>query len=153
MTIEVTLRPALPSDIADCAEIHNGWIDDTDWLTRVHPRSDMERHYREDVFGEQEMLVADKNGTVAGFMALSRDAFINALYMRSDARGQGIGSRLIGTAKECRPGGLWLWTFEANGAARRFYERNGFVERRRTAGDNDERLPDVLLYWPGRVAA
>lgn len=152
MTTEVILRQALSSDIVACADIHNGWIDDTPWLPRVHPRSDMERHYREDVFGREEILVADVAGNVAGFMALSSDDFVSSLYVRPSARGRGIGGRLIEAAKDRRPNGLSLWTFEANVAARRFYERNGFFERRRTEGDNEERLPDVLLYWPGRVA-
>jgi hypothetical protein len=40
-----------------------------------------------------------------------------------------------------------LWTFVANAGARRFYAREGFVEARRTEGENEEGLPDVLLTW------
>jgi GNAT superfamily N-acetyltransferase len=151
MTTEVYLRAALLSDLVNCADIHNVWIDDTSWLPRVHPRSDMERHYREDVFGREEMLVVEAEGGVAGFLALSSEAFISSLYVRVSERGKGIGGLLVDAAKERRSDGLSLWTFEANVAARRFYEQKGFVERRHTAGDNEERLPDVLLHWLGRT--
>lgn len=152
MRIEVVLRPALPADVSQCAGIHSAWIDDTPWMPRVHPLSDMERHYRESVFGTAELIVAEAGGEVAGFLALLPDGFVSALYLRRSARGQGIGARLIEAAKERRPTGLSLWTFEANSDARRFYERHGFIEQRRTAGDNEERLPDVLLSWPGGAA-
>ncbi len=152
MTTEVILRPASPQDTDRCAGIHSAWIDDTPWMPRVHPLSDMERHYRESVFGTAELIVAEVDGDVAGFLAPSPDGFVTALYLASSARGQGIGARLIDMAKERRPTGLSLWTFEANMDARRFYGRHGFVEQRRTAGDNEERLPDVLLRWPGGAA-
>lgn len=152
MTTEVILRPALPSDMAECAAIHSAWIDATPWMPRVHPLSDMERYYRESVFGTAEVIVAEAAGEVVGFLVLSPEGFVSALYLRSTARGQGIGSRLIAAAKERLPTGLSLWTFEANMDARRFYGRHGFIERRRTDGDNEEGLPDVLLQWPGRAA-
>lgn len=152
MTTEVILRPALPSDIATCAGIHSAWIDDTPWMPRVHPLSDMERYYRESVFGTAELIIAEAGGKAVGFLALLSDGFVSALYLHSSVRGQGIGSRLIAAAKERFPTGLSLWTFEVNMDARRFYGRHGFVERRRTDGDNEEGLPDVLLQWPGRAA-
>ncbi len=153
MTIDVILRPARPADVVECARIHSAWIDDTPWMPRVHPLSDMERYYRESVFGTAELIVAEAGGQVAGFLALSSDGFVNAFYLRAPARGQGVGSLLLDAAKLSRPDGLSLWAFEANVAARRFYERHGFVELRRTAGDNEERLPDILLQWPGRAEA
>ena len=59
--------------------------------------------------------------------------------------GRGIGSALLAVAKRERPQGLRLWAFQTNTGARRFYERHGFVEVRRTDGrDNEERAPDVL---------
>ena len=52
-----------------------------------------------------------------------------------------------GIAKERRPRGLQMWTFQANGGARRFYERHGFVVMEATDGDNEERAPDVRNEW------
>jgi hypothetical protein len=43
-------------------------------------------------------------------------------------------------------------TFESNAGVRRFYERLGFVEQRRTDGrGNEEGAPDVLYLWPGET--
>ena len=44
--------------------------------------------------------------------------------------------------------GLELWTFQVNARARRFYERNDFVEAELTDGSgNEEREPDVRYVW------
>jgi GNAT superfamily N-acetyltransferase len=51
-------------------------------------------------------------------------------------------------AKEQRPAGLELWTFQVNESARRFYERHGFTEVEHTDGaGNEEREPDVRYAW------
>ena len=51
-------------------------------------------------------------------------------------------------AKERRPDGLQLWTFQVNVGARRFYERHGFTAVEVTDGaGNEERQPDVRFAW------
>jgi ribosomal protein S18 acetylase RimI-like enzyme len=56
----------------------------------------------------------------------------------------------VALAKELRPAGLQLWTFQVNTPACRFYERHGFVEAGRTDGSgNEEREPDVRYSWSG----
>jgi hypothetical protein len=60
----------------------------------------------------------------------------------------GAGSLLLAKAKAELPQGFSLWTFQANLGARRFYERHGLTETRRTRGaDNEECLPDILYEW------
>ena len=68
---------------------------------------------------------------------------------RPTRAGSGIGAALVAAAKAMNPAGLTLWTFVANERRRAFYAAQGFVELRRTDGDNEERLPDILLAWPG----
>jgi hypothetical protein len=42
----------------------------------------------------------------------------------------------------------WLWTFQQNDGARRFYERHGLRLIRLTDGeDNEEKTPDALYAW------
>ena len=54
---------------------------------------------------------------------------------------------------KARAGRLWLWTFQANLGAQRFYLREGFAEVRRTDGaGNDEGLPDIQYHWPAEAA-
>jgi len=55
---------------------------------------------------------------------------------------------LLARAREERPAGLQLWTFQVNDEARRFYGREGFVEVEHTDGaGNEEGEPDVRLEW------
>ena len=144
---EVLLRPAAAGDAAACAAVFIDWVEATGWMPRVHSPEDVQRHYREHVLAVCEVTVAEIDGRVAGFLALDVEGLVGGLYLAPEARGRGVGSRLVAAAKARRPEGLTLWTFVANEGARRFYARQGFVEVARTEGDNDEGLPDVLLAW------
>lgn len=145
------IRPAALEDMAACAAIYDGWVEATGWMPRLHDHADIVRHYREDVFAADTVFVADDDGTIAGYLSLSGDRFISNLYLAAQARGQGVGTRLLARAKTQSPQDLRLWTFVANTGARRFYERQGFGEIRRTDGDNEEGLPDILYGWQGAV--
>ena len=51
-------------------------------------------------------------------------------------------------AKERRPDGFTLWTFQQNEGARRFYERHGLTAIEFTEGErNEEQMPDVRYAW------
>ncbi|MEO1680572.1 MAG: GNAT family N-acetyltransferase [Pseudomonadota bacterium] len=141
--LDLRLRQGVAEDAPACAAILNSWIDATPWMPRVHPADDVVRHYREDVFAKRVVWVA--GDPVLGFLALDTETgLVTALYV--GAPGQGIGTALLDRAKESRSE-LELWTFVANEGARRFYAREGFGEVRRTEGDNEERLPDILFRW------
>ena len=62
--------------------------------------------------------------------------------------GRGIGTQLLARAKERRPKGFFLWTFQQNEGARRFYERHGLqpIEYGDGSG-NEEGVPDVRYEW------
>ncbi|WP_220185058.1 GNAT family N-acetyltransferase [Paracoccus sp. S1E-3] len=140
-----TLRPARPQDAGACAEIPNGWIDATPWMPRIHSAEAVRQRYREVVIPRRNVLVATHGGAVAGFLAID-EAEITSFYMRLP--GRRIGAALLGAAKTGRMR-LSLWTFQANRGARRFYLREGFREVARTAGENEEGLPDVQYLWEG----
>lgn len=95
-------------------------------------------------------VATNPDGGVVGFLALGDD-MLEQLYIAPGWSGHGIGSRLVALAKERRPDGLDLYTFQVNAGARRFYERHGFVEVSRGDGaDNEEGQPDVRYSWrPG----
>jgi GNAT superfamily N-acetyltransferase len=58
---------------------------------------------------------------------------------------QGIGTLLLKHAVSTLAPPIRLYTFQANAAARRFYERHGFVPVKFTNGrTNEEHCPDVL---------
>lgn len=141
------IREAVPGDAPACAAIFNDWVDATDWMPRVHSKADVVGYYREHLFAQCRVFVAGENGVV-GFLALDKAAgFIAACYLSAKARGRGLGKMLLDRAKEVCPEGLSLWTFVANTRALRFYEREGLFEARRTDGDNEEGLPDILYGW------
>ncbi|MEU6672295.1 GNAT family N-acetyltransferase [Streptomyces sp. NPDC046727] len=100
---------------------------------------------------QYETWVAVTENSVVGVMVLN-GAELKQLYLDPAWRGRGLGDRFMSLAKQRRPDGLALWTFQVNKAAQRFYERHGFVEIERTDGRrNDEREPDVRYVWQPRA--
>ncbi|MET1415666.1 GNAT family N-acetyltransferase [Roseibium sp. HPY-6] len=141
------IRKANRGDMPACGRILNDWIDETPWMPRVNSHEDVVRHHCEFVFENRTVFIADVLKTVTGFAATSSDGFVTGLYLAKDARGKGIGRSLLERLKEENPDGLKLWTFVANARGRKFYEREGFNEVRRTSGENEEKLPDILFAW------
>ncbi len=147
-----TARPiigsARPGDAVAIGAILSDWIDETDWMPRVHKRED-EQAFAADLVSRGWVSVARQRGRVVGFLA--RDgAEVVALYVARGARGQGVGRALLTRAKR-RSTRLALWTFQFNHPARAFYEAQGFDEVRRTGGaGNDEKLPDIRYAWERR---
>ncbi len=137
------MRRGVPGDAPACADILKDWIDTRAWMPRVHTPEDVAAFYADFVFVERDVWVIGE--PLAGFMALDRaEDCVTALYVATP--GRGLGKALLDRAKAGRAA-LTLWTFQANADARRFYAREGFSEVRRTDGDNEESLPDVLLRW------
>jgi ribosomal protein S18 acetylase RimI-like enzyme len=147
MSITVSLRNARSQDMAVCAAIHNDWIDATDWMPRVHSREDVLKHYQAEEMTKRHTLVAVDGSRVRGFITLSPDGFVTALYVEEASRNQGIGGMLIERAKRELTPEINLYTFQANTLAQKFYTKHGFVEINRTTGDNEENLPDILMEW------
>jgi GNAT superfamily N-acetyltransferase len=144
----VTIREATSADAAVVAET---------WLRSrrasmpaipapVHSDDEVRTWFAEVVVPTRETWVAEVDGAVAALLVLDGRS-VDQLYVDPRRTGQGLGSALIDVAKQQRPGGLELWTFQANTGARRFYEGHGFTEVGRTDGDNEEGAPDVRLHW------
>ncbi|WP_411092389.1 GNAT family N-acetyltransferase [Streptomyces sp. 049-1] len=145
----VVLRRAWPADARAATGV---------WLrsfaaalpTVVRPRTDDEVrwYFRHVVVERHEAWVAEETGgAVAGVMVLEGEE-LSQLYLAPERRGSGLGDRFVALAKERRPAGLELWTFQVNAPAHRFYERHGFTAVERTDGArNEEREPDVRYVW------
>lgn len=80
----------------------------------------------------ENMLVFD-DGIVKGvinYKLVGEEAEICEFYVEPFFKGQGIGRELIqnviAEAKTTQKKRIFLWVLEENGAARRFYEANGF---------------------------
>jgi ribosomal protein S18 acetylase RimI-like enzyme len=147
MRSEVSLRPGTVADAPACAAILQRWLDGEDWMPDLHDLDETTAWMESTLFAGCEVTLAETAGEVCGYIACDA-AQVASLAVTEGRRGEGIGARLMDHAKAVRPAGLRLWTFAANAGALRFYARQGFVELRRTAGENEEGLPDILLGWP-----
>ncbi len=142
------IRPARPDDAVAIAQAH---VDARrvamPWLPVVHSFEATVRFFGDFVIPNHVVLVAELEEGVIGFIAVEGE-WVKHLYVAPGHQGTGIGDALLRRAKELRPEGLMLWTFEGNHRARAFYERRGFVAIEFTDGSrNEERTPDVRYQW------
>jgi GNAT superfamily N-acetyltransferase len=141
------LRRAVAADAEAVAAIHIAAFRATYRFPLAHSDDDVRAWVAEHLLPETETWVAEHEGAVVAFCSL-RDGWLDQLYVAPGHTGRGIGSRLLGLAKEREPTGLQLWTFQVNDGARRFYERHGFRAVEVTDGSgNEERQPDVRYAW------
>jgi putative acetyltransferase len=142
------LRRGEPEDVAPVARMMRSTYDRMTFIPRLHtPEEDLA--YVTGLFADHEAWVADDGDNVLGFAILSADVLLQ-IHVDPDQQNQGIGTRLLDQAKERRPAGFSLWTFQKNVGARRFYERHGLEVVQETDGEgNEEREPDVQYAWRG----
>lgn len=86
------------------------------------------------------------------YARLAHTRWLHAVYLHPDARGTGAGAALVQTAIDRAVANgarrIALWVNERNIAARRAYERLGFVETGRVPGgirDGHDYVDDVLM--------
>ncbi|MFE5208286.1 GNAT family N-acetyltransferase [Streptomyces sp. NPDC056600] len=152
MAPEVVLRRAEEADAGPAAEVYLRSYDAAlPTVRRAHTDDEVRGWFAHVVVPSLETYVAVVDGETAGVMVLEgagADAELAQLYLAPEWRGRGLGDRFVALAKELRPEGLRLWTFQVNERAARFYERHGFVAVERTDGAaNEEREPDVRYAW------
>jgi GNAT superfamily N-acetyltransferase len=83
------------------------------WLPVLHSREEAIDYFAGHVLVHEEVLVAEVNELLVGFMALETDQ-VDHLYIAPSFQGRGISDKLLAMAKELRPNGLTLWTFQRN---------------------------------------
>ena len=132
----------------DCSEIADLYFDiRQDTVPSVHSVEDIEGWLRQSVIPQGTSHVWVESSVITGWINV-REGWVDHLFCRRGATGQGLGSQLMEFAKAQSPNGLELWTFQVNEGARRFYRRHGFVEVELTDGsNNEENAPDVRLQW------
>lgn len=154
MSPGVTLRRAVPSDVDQLAELlHAARLHSQPAIPpATHSQDEMRVWFAAVVMPEREVWVAEP-ATGDGLVALMvlDGGWLDQLYVAPGWLSLGIGGRLVALAKNRRPEGLQLWTFQSNSGARRFYEREGFTPVEETDGaGNEEKSRDVRYTWtPG----
>ncbi|MET0822136.1 MAG: GNAT family N-acetyltransferase [Aeromicrobium sp.] len=127
-----TLRPALPSDA--------GWMAE---LRAVVMRPDLERLGRYDdervrrrfldAYRPENTTVIEVEGAAVGLFAVRHEPgerWLEHLYVRPDHQGQGLGGGVLEhVLRDDHPRPLRLDVLQGS-AARRLYERHGFVVER-----------------------
>ena len=109
---------------------------------------------------DQQIFIAENEQGPLGFICLfgQEDAgfgvYVDNLHVRPDGKRQGTGvvlmKRAAQWAQENYPGeGMYLWVYEANGNARRFYERLGAenYERVDLPGADGRTAPALRYVW------
>jgi ribosomal protein S18 acetylase RimI-like enzyme len=108
--------------------------------------------FREHIAARCDVWLAERDGTLLGFLALA-DGYLDRLYVHPSAQREGVGAALLAKARELSPAGLDLHTHQQNVSACSFYEKHGFRAHRFGTSGPPECMPDVLYRWrPGAVA-
>lgn len=114
-------------------------------MTDPHPLSEQKDYLLSEVIPNNSVRVALMDQELVGFVAATSQS-VAQLYVHAEYQGLGIGSHLLEWAKQNSIGSLWLYTFERNQRARRFYESKGFrvIER---GFEEQWQLNDLKLEW------
>jgi GNAT superfamily N-acetyltransferase len=146
----VLTRPVRTGEIDTIAEVFVASFAGLTFLPKLHTDDDTRRWIREEMAPGHEIWVAELDGRVAGFAALSAD-LLGHLYVSPEMQNRTVGTALLERVKAERPDGFRFWVFQRNEGARRFYERHGCRLVELTDGSaNEEKEPDALYEWrPG----
>ena len=130
----MTIRPATIDDAGAVAEIwYHGWRDAhlghvPEALRAARTRESFDTRAAHAV---EKTAVATVDGAVAGFVMVVDDE-VEQVYVSSAHRGSGIAAVLLAEAeRRVAANGhdrAWLAVIAENPRARRFYERNGWVD-------------------------
>jgi len=147
--MSAALRPANIDDALQIAEVLlSSRKTFLPYACSAHTDAEVHQWVRETLIPTGGVSVACVDTSIVGVLATSRasDAsWVDQLYLRPSHVGRGIGARLLGQALRSLSLPVRLYTFQANGRARSFYERHGFKAVAFTnGGANEERCPDVL---------
>ncbi|MHB1101939.1 MAG: GNAT family N-acetyltransferase [Devosia sp.] len=144
--MSISLRLATEEDADDIAALFAVSRLLLTFLPDLHSVEEDQAHIRDHVLVDYRVTVAERDGTIVGFMA-ELEGWIEHFYMDPAQLRTGIGSALIADAK-ARNEGLELWCFADNIRGRAFYEKHGFVAVKFTDGAaNEAKAPDILYRW------
>ena len=148
----IQVRQIAEPDVTALVEVWNASKKDAyPFLSQEQSRTVAEdlAFYRQHLAGRCRMWVAEDDGGILGFMALEGN-YLDRLYVAPARQSRGVGAALLEKAKRLCPQGLRLHTHQKNHAARRFYEKHGFVAVKFGLSPAPENEPDVEYHWKPR---
>jgi len=135
---KLALRPMLPADVPDLAEIFRASIAEltADDYSEAQQEAWASAADDEEDFGQrlasELTLVATFDGAAVGFASLTDNKKIDMLYVHPIAAGQGAGAMLADALEKLAAArGSKEISVEASDSARGFFEKRGFVARTR----------------------
>jgi len=156
----VKIRPAAEPDLQGIVSIHvESWKDayadvlPAEFMAgKIDPA--LARHWRETVIQNQDIVLVAEENSLVGFAAVwcRPIPFIDNLHVRPSHRSKRIGTALMtSVAQELIRKGhkkAYLWVFESNQKAIRFYERLG-GKQKELAGKNifGYEVPSRKIEW------
>lgn len=138
------ISPASLDDAPDLAGIHSDRIDATDWVPRLDGTPD-DLAFVTGLVAAGGASVARREGRTLGFDSRQGECPA-ALYVSAEARGLGGRNEPFDAVRRTKAGFV-LRVVEANEGALLFHARESFHEDGRTAGHNQEGLPDIRMVW------
>ncbi len=175
--LSLKLRPAGPEDAALIARLHvESWrsayrdILSPDYLAGPIEAERLEtwRGRLAEPSADRQAIVAEREGEALGFICVFADAdprwgsLVDNLHVVPTAKGAGVGAALLRAGAawsvSVRPDApLYLWVFERNTPAQRFYDRMGgqAVERALRPTPDGQSYPGLRYAWadPRRLAS
>ncbi len=91
-----------------------------------NPLERQRRYFEEEIRPHARVQVVKQRQQIVAFLA-AHESYLAQLYVRVGYSGQGLGSTLLGMAKEQSSGSLTLHALAQNTRACRFYEHHGFT--------------------------
>ena len=110
-----------------------------------NPIEQQAAYFRTKVVPENRVRLAWSRGELVAFMASTPES-ITLLHVKVSHIGRGIGTQLLRLAQTESSGSLWLFAFQRNARACRFYERRGFKPAAR-GFEPFWQLEDVKYVW------
>ena len=143
--MNVKFIKAIDEDAAEISQILEDWASANHKIPLVHNVEERADYGRWLLENTSVTMIHNSSGAV-GFLALEKH-IIQALYIKKDFQGFGFGQAAIRFAQK-QFAELWLWVFQSNIGAQRFYRRLGFQIVNMSDGrDNSYNLPDVFYCW------
>jgi GNAT superfamily N-acetyltransferase len=111
-----------------------------------HTLMDAREFFRNTLLPSCLVWVAEQSETPLGLLALEAP-WIRQFAVFPEHQRRGVGTALLGKARECSPTELRLFTFQRNDKARAFYEKHGFAVVALGISPVPELEPDVEYRW------